>query len=362
MQHQTVCIDYFLYVVRFYKGGVIEMNVIWSTSDSYSEIAATSIISLLENCQDIDEINLFVIDMGISDIHKKWIENIALQYNRKLTFLEKLNIEKIAGTSIDVGRWHISTFSRLFLSHILPEKIEKIIYIDCDMIIRHSLKDLWEMDMEGSWVMSADDCRGAMYRKNIGIPEKSIYTNNGLMVIDLVAWKENNVETLFIDFIKKYNGDITYMDQGVLNGVFQPLHKVKLLPIKYNAQTAWYDLGYSGLNLCRKPVWAYTQEEFNNGISDPVIVHFTTCFMSGTRPWFKRDNHAYRQEFLKYRSMTSWKDEPLWDDNTPKGKVLMTKICNLLPRPITFFLIRIVHVWLYPIFRNYKNVRLRKIK
>ena len=331
------------------------MNVIWSTSDEYSEIAATSIVSLLENCGDIDEINIYVIDMGISKQHKCWIEEIVRTYNRNIFWLQKLDIEKLAGTHINVGRWHISTFSRLFILHVLPENMKKIIYIECDMIIRHSLKSLWEMDMKGTWVMGVDDCRGYKYRENIGIPKDSIYTNNGLMVIDLDAWRKNNVEELFIDFIRKFKGDITYMDQGVLNGVFQPIHKVKLLPISYNAQTACYDLGYDGLLACRRPVWAYTREEFNRGIKDPVIVHFTTCFMSGTRPWFKNDKHPYRKEFLRYRDMTRWKDSPLWEDNTKPLKKLMTLICNVLPRSITYTIIHLFHSWIYPVVRNIKN-------
>ena len=332
------------------------MNVIWSTSDLYSEIAATSIVSLLENCKEVDEISIYVIDMGISEEHKKWIEDIVTSYDQNLFFLPKLDIEKLADTHIDVGRWHISTFSRLFLSHILPESVDKIIYIDCDMIIRKSLKTLWEMDMDDAWVMSADDCRGKMYRDDIGIPRDSIYTNNGLMVIDLKAWKKNNVEELFVDFIKKNNGDVTYMDQGVLNGVFQPLKKIKLLPISYNAQTACYDLGYKGLTACRNPVWAYTESEFDKGIQDPIVVHFTTCFMSGTRPWFEKDNHKFREEFLRYRAMTPWGNLPLWKDNTKALKKLMTRISRMLPEQVTYFIIKIVHVWLYPGVRRIKHL------
>ena len=336
------------------------MNVVYSTSDLYSELAATSIASLFENSKDVDEINVFVIDIGINDKHKQDLLDLANKYERHLEFLEDLNVEDIAHTKINVGRWHISTFSRLFLLHVVPSDLDKIIYIDCDMIIRHSLKTVWEMDMEGTWCMSADDCRGKMYRKDIGIPTDSIYTNNGLMIIDLNAWRQNDVEAMFIDFINKYQGDITYMDQGVLNGVFQPLKKVKLLPISYNAQTACYDLGYKGLQACRKPVWAYTSEEFDKELQDPVIVHFTTCFMSGTRPWFKEDNHPYRSEFLRYRSLTAWGNEPLWDDKTPKKKKFMTKVSQILPKPITYGIIHIVHVWLYPLARKIKSsVRMR---
>lgn len=331
------------------------MNVAYSSSDLYSELAATSLASLFENSKDVDEINVYLIDIGISDKHKKDLMDLTASYGRSLTFLEDLNVEDIAHTKIDVGRWHISTFSRLFLLHVLPEGLDKIIYIDCDMIIRHSLKALWEMDMEGTWCMSADDCRGKMYRKDIGIPLDSIYTNNGLMVIDLDAWRKNDVESMFIDFINRYHGDITYMDQGVLNGVFQPLKKVKLLPIAYNAETFCYDLGYDGLEACRKPVWAYTKEEFEADSKDPVIVHFTTCFMSGTRPWFKEDRHPFRGEFLYYRRLTAWKDEPLWDDTTPWTKKAMTKISQTLPKPITYGVIHVAHVWGYPVIREIKN-------
>lgn len=331
------------------------MNVVYSTSDLYSELAATSIASLMENSKDVDEINIIIIDIGISEKHRQDMLDLAAAYGRRLEFREDLNVEDIAHTKINVGRWHISTFSRLFLLHVLPESMDRVIYIDCDMIIRHSLKELWEMDMEGTWCMSADDCRGKMYRKDIGIPMESIYTNNGLMVIDLDAWRKNDVESMFIDFINEYHGDITYMDQGVLNGVFQPLKKVKLLPISYNAQTICYDLGYDGLQACRKPVWAYTKKEFEEGIADPIVVHFTTCFMSGTRPWFEVDNHPYRDEFIKYRSLTAWKDAPLWVDKTPKKKKLMTNMAQMLPKPITYLIIHVAHVWGYPIIRTLKR-------
>ena len=331
------------------------MNVAYSTSDLYSELAATSIASLLENSKDVGEINVYIIDIGISEKHRQDLLDLVTAYGRHLEFLGDLNVEDIAHTKINVGRWHISTFSRLFLLRVLPSTLDKVIYIDCDMLIRHSLKTLWEMDMEGTWCMSADDCRGKMYRKDIGIPMDSIYTNNGLMVIDLDAWRKNDVESRFIKFINEYHGDITYMDQGVLNGVFQPLKKVKLLPISYNAQTVCYDLGYDGLQACRKPVWAYTKKEFEAGIADPTVVHFTTCFMSGTRPWFKEDSHFYRGEFLKYRGITAWKNEPLWDDKTPMGKKLMTKVSQTLPKPITYGIIHVAHVWAYPIARILKK-------
>ena len=56
-----------------------------------------------------------------------------------------------------------------------------------------------------------------------------------------------------------------------------------------------------------------------------------------------------------YRGLTAWKDEPLWDDKTPSKKKFMTKVSQMLPRPITYGIIHVAHVWAYPIIRTLKK-------
>jgi hypothetical protein len=152
------------------------------------------------------------------------------------------------------------------------------------------------------------------------------------------------------------------MDQGVLNGVLGPLGKTSLLPVEYNAQTVFYDLGYDGLDTCRNPVWAYTKSAFDKGIQDPAIVHFTTCFLSGTRPWYHKDNHRYRNEYLAYRGMTPWAAEPLWADTTTPMKRTLTFVCNKIPRPLMQHGIRFLHAWAYPTVRGIRNQLRRRTK
>ena len=331
------------------------MKVVYSSSDIYSEIAGISIVSLLENNKNEDEIVIYIIDNGITPRNKERLESIVQRYGRTLFFLESVDIEKMAGTKINVGRWHISTFYRLLLGSILPEDVERVMYIDCDMIITKSLHDVWNMDMQGKYAMGADDCRGKAYRTNIGLEEEHIYINNGFLLIDLKAWRENNIEQLYLDFINKYNGDITYMDQGVLNGVLGSLDRVGLLPIEYNAQTVLYDFTYEQIGTYRRPLWAYSKEEYTKGIQEPVIVHFTSCFISGTRPWNEKNSHPYRKQFLEYRNMTPWSNEPLWKDDRKTAKKLMTFVCNIVPLPIVLAVFSVLHSKLYPMVRNIKN-------
>lgn len=331
------------------------MNIVYSSSDLYSEIAGTSMVSLFENNKEVNEINLFIIDNGITDTNKKNLIDIVNKYNRNITFLNSLDIEEMAGTKINVGRWHISTFYRLFLCSILPETVDRVMYIDCDMIILHSLKEIWEMDMQGKFAYGADDCRGGTYRINIGLVPEHIYINNGFLLINLKAWRENNIEEKYLEFINRYKGDITYMDQGVLNGVLGSMNRVGLLSLKYNAQTVFYDFSYEQIKTYRRPVLAYSQKDYMEAIKDPIIVHFTSCFISGTRPWNKNNNHEYKERFLEYRKMTPWVNNPLWNDDRKLVKRILTLVCNIMPLSFVLTLMSVIHSKLYPMVRNFKN-------
>lgn len=332
----------------------MNMNIVYSSSNEYAEILGTSIVSLFENNKDINEINLFIIDNGIKNDNREKLVTIARKYNRKIKFLDSLDIEKMANTKINVGNWHISTFYRLFLSSILPQSIDKVLYIDCDTIILNSLKNIWEVDMKNYWVMGVDDCRGSRYRSNIGLRDNSIYINNGFILIDLKAWRENNIEEKYLAFINKYNGDITYVDQGVLNGVLGSFGRIGLMKQEYNIQTVFLECSYDEIKIYRRPIFAYSKEEYDKAVNNPIVIHFTSFFMSGTRPWNKENNHVYRNEFLRYRSMTPWKESPLWDDSRNYGRILITKILNMLPKKIVFNIVSLAHAKLYPMVRDIK--------
>ena len=90
------------------------MNIVYSSSDSYAPIAGVSLFSLLESNKESEEINIFIVDNHISDKNKDKFKKTCADFGRKLTFIPIADIEKLAGTSIDIGRWNISTFGRLF--------------------------------------------------------------------------------------------------------------------------------------------------------------------------------------------------------------------------------------------------------
>ena len=331
------------------------MDVVYASSDLYSELAGISIVSLFENNQTEQEISVFIIDSGISAENKKKLKSVASRYSRSIVFLPGKDIESLAGTKINVNGHStvksLSTYYRLLLPSIIPETVDRIIYLDCDTIVNDSLHELMELDMQGAFAMGADDCRGKLYRDEIGIPRDSIYINNGFLLIDLKAWRDNNIERDFIDFIHSHAGVVTYDDEGVLNGVLGRMGKTGLLPLRYNTQVVFYSLSFDEIEQYRHAVWAYTKKEVEEAIESPAIIHFTSFFMAGTRVWNAEDQHPMRGRYLYYKSLSPWKDCPDWPDNRSAKKKISTKIYNSIPKPLLLSLFSLLHSNLYPRYR-----------
>lgn len=331
------------------------MNIIYTSSDSYSEITGISIVSLLENNKDAENITIYLINNHISNQNKEKIEKLIKKYCRNIVFIDIPDLTNVLDFELNIGRWHISTFYRLFIGDILPRTVTRAIYIDSDTLVRNSLQEIYDIDLQDKIVAGVDDFRSDNYRTNIGLKPESCYINNGFLIIDVEKWRTNESQNKFIDIINKFKGNITYMDQGVSNAVFSKEDKVLLIPPKYNSQTIFHDFNYQELIKLRKPNQLPTEDEYEIARINPVVIHFTTSFYSGPRPWMKNCVHPYASEFDYYKSLSPWYMNPKLDDNRKIFYKSATKILRLLPKKITIFLVSILHSKLYPYYRNLKQ-------
>lgn len=335
------------------------MNIVYSSSDSYSQIAGISILSLLEHNTKIDDIHIYLIDNNISEKNKRNINGIVESFNRKITYIPPLNIEQLSDTHINVGRWNISTFYRLFLATMLPDNLDRILFIDCDTLVMQDLTELYEMDMQDKWLYGVDDYRGAAYRTNLGLNPDDNYINNGVLLMDLNAWRENKVETMFLQYIHDNQGDITFVDQGVQNGVLSKIGKNGIIHTKYNCMTVFFAFNYHNLIKLRKPPVARSEKEYEEAVKNPVIVHFQSCFRMSIRPWVKGCKHPYAQKYLEYKNKSPWKDEPMFEDDRTVPQKILSAGTSVMPEGLMVNCVSFIHTKIYPLARNLKQ-RLKK--
>ena len=328
-------------------------NVVFASSNEYSSFLLIALTSLLENNKsDFDCINIYILDDGISVDKKNRINELSDKYPCQITFIE-LNI--LHSSDIDLmpiqlksSTNSLTTYSRLFISKLLPKHINKVLYLDCDALILGSYKELWDLDISDYYCAAVLETINDTVKKLFWYLDFDSYFNAGFLLINLEKWRNDNVEVKFAEFLSKNYGKFFVADQGVINNVFE--HKIKIVEPKYNLinyfQYYDYDLAKK---CCAIENEYYTKEIVDESRENPVFVHFTGGGYSA--PWHNKD-HKYHSQFFKYAKMANCEEVINYlDPPTFKAKLFFKGINSNL---FKFFLKLIPKI----IINNYVNKRL----
>jgi len=324
-----------------------EAHIVYASDDRFAEILGVSMVSLFENSKDMEEIYVYILDSGIVADNKKRIKYVCDKYSRAApVWIKAKDISQELSMEVAMDRGSLSQYARLFVSSVLPAGLPRVLYLDCDTVIRHSIYELWRLDLQGKVIGALMDAFSRYYRKNIGLQPDDIMFNSGVMLIDLEKWKDKKVEEKLMKFIIMKNGKIQQGDQGVLNAVLS--HDTYCFEPRFNSVTIFYDFTYNEMLLYRKPPGFYPEEDVERAAEDPCIVHFTTSFLS-RRPWIKGCRHKFIGIWLEYKNKSPWKEKPLWENSLPPWKKMCLEIYNILPKYIALRIASFMQVYGRPL-------------
>lgn len=323
------------------------MDLFYAFNDAYAPMAGISITSLLINNNSDSKLTFHIVDSGISEENLKKLKDIIASYNQECKIYEMPDFDKITGKHIDTGRWNINVFSKLFVGSILPELVNKVICIDCDTDIEHSLEELWNVDLTGKIVAGVIECIGGKYRTNLGKKESDYYFNSGLLMFNVAEMRKQSYEDKFWACMEKYGSSLAYLDQDVINAVVPQKDMVALHP-KFNCITPVFCLSYKDFMTVRGAKDYYTEEEYNEAVSDPYIVHFTTFFMNKLRPWFEGSSHPKVSRYVYYKERSPWKDTANWVDKRSNKEKFKYVILNGLPKGVSKIIVSYLHANVVP--------------
>lgn len=337
------------------------MWVVYHSSDKFAEVTAVSMTSLFENNKNFDEINVLYIEKGMSDDSKDKLRYIADKYGRKIEFVpmpnwsEKLNI-KLSTTK---KGWLGFGYNRLFITELLPDDVDRILYLDSDTIVESDLTELWNLDFKDCYIAGVDDCLSSRYTKLVDLPDNGTYCNSGMLLINLKKWREDNVKQRFIDYIYEKKGFFVFNEQSILNHIFAG--KIYILPPEYNTVTIVFALEYDEMHVLRMPRdYSYTKEQYLNARKNPKIVHYTGLFLIPNRPWETGSTHPYLDAYIIYRKMTPWADSPFMEDNRRTAVKFGQKLCLIMPKALTLRGVSLIYNYLRPIMFERKRKKFLK--
>mgnify|MGYP005753225941 CR=1 FL=1 len=239
-------------------------HIVYASDDKFAEILGVSLVSLYENSRDMDNIVVYVLDSGISKKNVDRLLSVLSKYGRvDIQFIPARNISKKLEMKVSTDRGSLSQYARLFVSSDLLERLGRIHYLDCDIIIKQSIRGLWNIDLQGKTIGALMDAFSKYYRANIDLEENDIIFNSGVMLLDLDKWRKDKVEDKLLEFISGKNGWIQQGDPGALNAVLS--NDTYYFEPRFNSVTIFYDFTYKEMIIYRRPPRFYSEEQVGRG-------------------------------------------------------------------------------------------------
>ena len=307
----------------------MRINVAYACDEAYMEQTSASLISLFENNKEIEEIYIYFIDMGISSTSASYLQSIVNGYSRNICIIKFMDIAydlKIQNT----GRHIQSVYAKLFFGRL--EGIDRILYLDSDIIIVDSLKPLWELNMDDNVCAGVETIHSIAANKELGLDPTDHAINDGMVLMDLAKWRSENYLQRCLQYIDSYNGEPPVLSEGTINAVCKG--KILIINPRYNLLSGLVEANAKKIVKMTGRGY-YSQEELDVAVNNPCIIHFLSDFYN--RPWCKYCTHPLKDRYLYYRKKTKWSNLPLQAKRLP----IRIKVIGVMYKylPIDVFLI-----------------------
>ncbi len=212
------------------------MNVLIAINKAYIVAAEVMIGSLARKTEE--QIDVYLLNASLSQ------EEIALlgknlKQNKNVA-LHSIEIDASFLDELPLIHWFSKEiYYRLIAQFVLPQDMDRIVWIDADTIILNDLTEFYYQDFEDAYIIACPDkctdtAYGAMLKKNLGLPEEYKYFNSGVIVFNLpLLRRETKIEDIKA-CAYSLKEKLKYPDQDILNVFYKD--KVKYAEPYYNWQ------------------------------------------------------------------------------------------------------------------------------
>lgn len=197
-------------------------------------------------------------------------------------------------------------YYRLLAPKLLPEELERVLYLDPDILVINPLRALWEMDLRGNLFAAAahtgkTELANQVNRLRLGVDHD--YFNSGVLLMNLGLGRKIIQPEVLFQYVEEQALEFVLPDQDLLNALYGD----NTIPID-------------------DAVWNYDARNYNNYLlrstgeynvewvmSHTAILHF--C--GKAKPW--KPNYFYRFGLLYQHYIQLARRD--WPDDPGSGKV-----------------------------------------
>lgn len=228
------------------------INLLFTIDDAYVEQFQVMLYSIRQAMPD-QEFSVYVLQKSLLAKDQKiqsYTVALAMTYHPIVVGHETF------ADAPTTDRYPDTIYYRLLAHEFLPEEVEKILYLDADMLCLNSFSDLYQLELGDKLYAAAShhaddkilDLVNKLRLQNFEM--ESSYYNTGTLLMNLKAIRQLVTREAVLDYIEKNRHRLTLPDQDVLNGLYAD--QVVQIPDEIYNYDARYSLLYQvkSSNLC----------------------------------------------------------------------------------------------------------------
>jgi lipopolysaccharide biosynthesis glycosyltransferase len=272
--------------------GTEAIHIMLSTNAQYLQHSAVCLASVLANNPSSSFDIVVVHCVGEALDQQRLRKSLSRFPNCALRFHD---FAPPAGVTLPLpGTFYtIETWARLWVSDYFPEDVERVLYLDSDIVVLGGIAPLWRTDLHGALLGAVDIPGSQAGVARLGIPAEHGYFNAGVLIIDLAQWRRTNALGTVLDLLRTYPERILTVDQDALNACFHARRQ----RLDYRWNVIWpFFREPAPLPLPRTQLDAVRREA--------RIIHFN----GASKPWSYFCEHPRKAEYETYLAMTEWRD------------------------------------------------------
>ena len=285
-------------------GAAAVVNILMCTNALFLQHTAVCLVSLLATNPGFF-FNIVIVGRVAETLDEGKLRRSLTRFpNHRVTFQTFAPPADLRLPLVPGSHYTIDTYTRIWLGDFFPAEVNRVLYLDADIVVVGDIGELWNTDLAGS-LMGAVDIPGSDQGvRRLGMRAEDGYFNAGMLLIDVEQWRATRAEQSILDYINAWPERLEY-DQDALNACFRS--RTRRLDYKWNVIRPFFREPLA-LPLARAEIEAVRR--------DAVVIHFN----GGSKPWHYFCDHPRRDAYEKYLRMTEWRDY-VPPDRTPLNRV-----------------------------------------
>lgn len=247
------------------QSGVMQMriNISTATNSNYVKYLCVMLTSLFRNNEG-DQFDVYILNADLSEKDRTLLDDLVKDTDNYLHYLyvdrEKFDCFPTA------GRITIESYFRLLMPELL-ENIERVLYLDVDLIVTGSIREFYDRDFKGNYAIACQDMLfphwDANYQRIFHCIDERKYFNAGVMLWNLKLIREDYPYDSFIRIAEGVNYELPHHDQSILNYcfygrvAFEEAHIWNYIPAAEfrNGKNTWDDIDARIIHFATKHPW-----------------------------------------------------------------------------------------------------------